>query len=364
MTDSTNEAAVLVIAAFGKRVNGRARPGKVYTHLEAIDRAVDRVTYVTPGPPANTSPGIEYRRVPPTRFRPLRLLLQWVIVLKLAHQEDYDLIISFSLLPYGLFALTAKAISATPAHLGIIGIDLDVHAASWYGGIVQAAFRQFDVVTVAGTDHRRRLIATGVEPDRAVSVLHPVAPRYSSVSPVASPTWDALWIGRFSEEKDPIAFVDAIAACHATGNRLSAVMVGRGSLESAVDRAIQQHGLEDHIDRPGWIADPVDIYREAKLLVVTSHREMLPLTIVEAMSVGLPVVSPPIGGIPDVVEDGHSGILVPDRSPTSFAAGIRGILDQYDQYAEQAGSVSDRLNADTEADAWRIVVARAAAPTT
>lgn len=358
MTDSTDGVAVLVIAAFGKRVDGRPRPGKVYTHLEAIDRAADRVTYVTPGPPASTSRGIEYRRVPPTRFRPLRLFFQWLIAIRLARQEEYDVIISFSLLPYGLFALSAKAVSRTPAHLGIIGIDLDVHATAWYGAVVRAAFRRFDVVTVAGADHRRRLIETGVPAERAVSVLHPVAPRFAVATPADSPTWDALWIGRFGEEKDPIAFVEAIAACHADGRRVSAVMVGRGALDQEVVQAIREHGLEDYIDTPGWVADPVDVYREARTLVITSHREMLPLTVVEAMSVGLPVVSPSIGGIPDVVEDGRSGVLVSDRSPTTIADGIVTVLADHDRFAAHAAAIPDRLNADTEAAAWQTVVAR------
>ena len=355
---STASADVLVIAAFGKRVNGQPRPGKVFTHLEPIARAANRVTYVTPGPPAHTSPGIEYRRIRPTQSRFLRLLLQWIVAIRLARSNEYDVIVSFSLFPYGFFALSAKYLSGTPAHLGIIGIDLDVHASGRYGTLVRWAFRRFDVVTVAGEDHRLRLINAGVAPNRAVSVLHPVAPRFAHAGPDDDPAWDVLWIGRMSPEKDPITYVKAIQECHERGQPVTAGMVGRGPVDGTVAAVVRDCGLTTSLSQPGWMPDPIDAYRNAKLLVVTSRREMLPLSLVEAMSVGIPVVAPAIGAIPDVIEDGQDGIIVDNRSPATFATAIMTILDEHDQFADRAAQLPNRLNAESEAQVWRTIFAR------
>lgn len=344
-----------MIAKFGTWVHGEPRVNKIETHIQPIADAADHVDYVNAGPVSDQTTGITYHSIEKSRFKLITLIKQFLVALKLAWANDYDLVVSYSLPPYGVFALIIKYLTRTPAHLGIIGADLDVHANAWYSPLIVWLFRRFDVVSVAGREYEERLQELGVPEERIYSVLHPVSNEFAEVSVVEEPAYDILWLTRMSSEKNPLLFVEILAELRDRSVPFSAAMVGSGPMDDEVADAITEHGLDEMVDTPGWTDNPVEYYRNARIYVLTSDREMLPLTLVEAMFVGLPSVAPRRGGIPDIVQNHESGFVIEETSVELYANRIEQLLtdDELHQLlATNAQTVTSKLSNEAVSKTW------------
>ncbi|WP_049923563.1 glycosyltransferase family 4 protein [Halopiger djelfimassiliensis] len=312
--------------------------------------------------PASDVDGARAVRVPDVGPRLLRLVLLFFVALYEGYRNDYDAVASISLFPYGCYALALKALYGYPAHLGIIGIDLDHHAQQWYGPLPRWAFRRFDAVSVPGSVHATRLERCGVPDDRIERLTNPIdVETYRPPADGDADTdYEFVWVGRFSEEKDPHRFVDALAELSASGREFRAVMVGDGPLRPAVADEIAARGLDGAVDLTGWVDDPAAYYRRSSVFVLTSGRDALPLVLLEAMASRLAPIAPPIGSIPDVVSDGENGIVVRDRDPETFAAAMERCLDEPARrrsLAATATEVRDEFSMERASDDWRRILA-------
>lgn len=142
-------------------------------------------------------------------------------------------------------------------------------------------------------------------------------------------------IGRLIEKK---GFADLIAACAllgARGRTFACRIIGEGPLEEKFRAQIAEAGLGDSVRLMGrqTQAQIATQLADASLFVLPCTREVdggmdnLPTVIMEAMAAGLPVVSTPLAGVPEMVEAGTSGELVPDRDPAALAAAIELLID-------------------------------------
>ena len=137
-----------------------------------------------------------------------------------------------------------------------------------------------------------------------------------------------LYVGRFHHRKGIGDFLDAAAEVvrsHDVGFKL----VGKGPLEAEMHQQAADLGIADrteflgHVDRQRL----VQLFGGATVFVLPSHYEGLPTTMLEAMAAGAPVVATEVSGVPDVIDDGENGLLVPPRQPSRLAAGIDELLD-------------------------------------
>ncbi len=89
-------------------------------------------------------------------------------------------------------------------------------------------------------------------------------------------------------------------------------LIGHGSEEKSIKEAIEKLGLSQHVRFLPWLSPPRvrDELREADLFVLCSLRESMPISLLEAMAMGVPVVATRVGGVPEVVRDGETGLLV------------------------------------------------------
>ena len=134
-------------------------------------------------------------------------------------------------------------------------------------------------------------------------------------------------IGRMSRQKGHADFVAAARSVAARLPMARFLLVGDGECRPAVVRRIAAAGLEDRFifagaqeDIAGWLA-AMDV------VVLPSLWEGLPYVLLEAMAAGRAVVATRVGGIPDVVEDGVSGRLVPPRDPEALALALAALLE-------------------------------------
>lgn len=120
-------------------------------------------------------------------------------------------------------------------------------------------------------------------------------------------------LGRFVWAKGFDDFVSAFAKVAAQVDNAFAVIVGQGELRDKVAAQIDSLGLSDRILLPGYLphAAVMNILAASDLYVMSSRTEGIPFALLEAAAFGLPIVSTRCGGVPEVVTDGESALLVP-----------------------------------------------------
>lgn len=134
------------------------------------------------------------------------------------------------------------------------------------------------------------------------------------------------FFGRFSKEKCPVKFVD-IAARLKELDGITWLMTGGGDQFERVRGRIARNGLERSILTPGIVADVKPFLAGTHVVVIPSMIEGIPIVLMEAMSLGIPVVASRVGGIPDVIRDGHNGFLCAAGDLDGFAARIKLLHD-------------------------------------
>lgn len=100
------------------------------------------------------------------------------------------------------------------------------------------------------------------------------------------------------------------------------VIVGDGERRAELEGLARQTGLDNVVHFTGWRRDLPTIYADTTVLVLTSRNEGTPVSIIEAMAAGVPVVATAVGGVPDVLRRGDLGKLVPPDDPTALAEAI------------------------------------------
>ena len=122
----------------------------------------------------------------------------------------------------------------------------------------------------------------------------------------------AIVVARMDALKGHATLLRALALLRETGSRLTTLFVGDGDERPDLERLARESGLDAaHIRFLGFRQDVTDLLAASDLFVLPSLSEGLPLSILEAMSQGLPIVASNVGGIPELVENGRQGVLVP-----------------------------------------------------
>ncbi len=113
--------------------------------------------------------------------------------------------------------------------------------------------------------------------------------------------YDIVFLGRLSPQKNPQRFISIISKATRRLSNMKAAMIGSGALEAECRQLIQQKKLSQTIDLHGFMENPYVILSQAKLLCITSDWEGFGLVAVEALSLGVPVLAAPVGGLPGIV---------------------------------------------------------------
>jgi glycosyltransferase involved in cell wall biosynthesis len=130
------------------------------------------------------------------------------------------------------------------------------------------------------------------------------------------------FVGRFVPVKNPKTIVDAFASVAAAVPNAWLLMGGDGPLRPEVEKAVQEAGLSSRVKLIGWTEDLAAVYGAIDICVLSSSNEGTPVALIEAMASGRTVVSTQVGGVPDLVRDGETGVLVPPGSASNLAAAI------------------------------------------
>ena len=133
-----------------------------------------------------------------------------------------------------------------------------------------------------------------------------------------------ITVGRLAAPKDPVTLVRALARVH--GSPFTATIVGDGPDRAAVEAEIRAAGLEGVVELAGERHDVPRLLADADVFVLSTRSEGAPLSVLEAMAAGLPVVASAVGGVPEIVADGATGLLVPPDDAAALAAALEQLL--------------------------------------
>lgn len=167
-------------------------------------------------------------------------------------------------------------------------------------------------------------------PSRLARVVRNGIAEYSppSLSPETSATVVVGSVSRMETAKGTEHLVEAFARLAGEHPAAKLVMVGEGSGRKPALELLASRGLSDRAELPGWVAGDVGaVLAGFDIFVLPSLWEGLPYAILEAMRAGLAIVSTDVGGIPEAIEDGVTGLLVPPASTEALASAIGRLLD-------------------------------------
>lgn len=149
-------------------------------------------------------------------------------------------------------------------------------------------------------------------------------------APIASPrALRLIYVGRLVRTKGLYEALQGLAMARTEGVAASLVLVGSGSDQASLSAWAEQLHL-GHAVRfagPAFDADKLALYGEADALLFPTYSEGLPYTLLESMAAGLPAITTPVGGIPDVMADGIHGLFVPPRDAAAVASAIVRLAD-------------------------------------
>jgi glycosyltransferase involved in cell wall biosynthesis len=249
----------------------------------------------------------------------------------------------------------------------IHGSQLDLAATSSIRGLGLRLIGYLAVRSVVPTPWAGRTLSRlGV---RAVAISNPVriAPPTTERVRCLSSRLQLLFVGSLGERKGVPDLINAVSDARAAGDDVTLVLVGkeeqRGE-QRMIEEVISTRQQEDAITFAGLRnADQMRVlYASADVVCLPSQREVLPMALLEAMAFGLPVIASNVGGIPDLVEDGVTGLLVSPNSPDQLSAAISRLArdPELRRTLGQAAiaRVASIANPDTIAEQWHELYAR------
>jgi glycosyltransferase involved in cell wall biosynthesis len=189
------------------------------------------------------------------------------------------------------------------------------------------------LIAISREDQRRMVEVERIPPERTMFVPIGLPPLSQ---PTESDVRAQLGIGREAPVIGAVALLrpqkalhvllQAVAVLAREWPDIQLLLVGEGPEREMLERLARDLGLEQTVRFLGYRRDVADVLSALDVAVCCSDFEGTPAAIVEYMDAGLPVVATAVGGIPDLIEPGVHGLLVPARDPAALAAAIAELL--------------------------------------
>jgi glycosyltransferase involved in cell wall biosynthesis len=188
-------------------------------------------------------------------------------------------------------------------------------------------------IAVSREDQRRMVEVEGVDPARTLHIPlgigdSPRPARHSVRSELGIPADAPVLgvVGNLRSQKAHQVLIRATAELVGRWPDLRVLLAGTGPERQSLEGLVGELGLQHTVRLLGYRADVPDVLAAMDIAVCSSDFEGTPIAILEYMDAGLPVVATAVGGVPDVLDDGVQGLLVPRRDPEALARAIAELL--------------------------------------
>jgi glycosyltransferase involved in cell wall biosynthesis len=233
--------------------------------------------------------------------------------------------------------------------------------------------RQVDCFIAASEAIRQMLLADGVPPERTATVHEGIDLGHVLAAPAVN-VHEAFWLPHHAPIVGNIAALvphkghrHLIEAAHLVVQEIPDarfVILGEGELRGHLERLVAEHHLEKHVLLPGFRMDVLGCLKGFDLFVMSSVTEGLGTSLLDAMACSKAIVATTAGGIPEVVDDGRTGVLVPPHDHHRMAEAIVTLLkdDRLRRGMGEAGFLrfQERFTAERMVAATAAVYARVA----
>ena len=160
-------------------------------------------------------------------------------------------------------------------------------------------------------------------------------PMSDAIENIGAPIPTVVWMARVAPVKDPQALIRAAGALKKEGLGFKIVMAGeaRDYEQDFMDETralIDEHDVADRVAMPGWVHDTFDLMRGAQIGVQTSLSEGLSLTLLEQMMAGLAIVATDVADTSVAIEDGATGLLIPEQNDEALIDALRRVIADVD----------------------------------
>ena len=246
-----------------------------------------------------------------------------------------------------LLAETGDAVRMTTVH-GWLSRSVRERFYEWIN--VQTC-KRMDRVIVFCEDYRRRLLS-GRVPDKIIRVIPVGLDR--RVVPSAGIDFRQKWgvpedglliaqIGRLSMEKHPDIFVDVACRLADKFPHARFVLVGDGVMRGRLEQVVESAGKSDVIRFVGYVREVADVVDAVDIAVNCSATEGIPRTLLEAGAGGVPTVATDVGGVPDALDNGVTGILCPSGDARAIETGLVRLIEDAELRAKMGAAARERV---------------------
>jgi glycosyltransferase involved in cell wall biosynthesis len=244
--------------------------------------------------------------------------------------------------------LSQGGISHVHAHFGTNSAEVAMQAFLVSGlrySFTAHGYDEFDAPQALGLAHKirharfvvaissfgRSQLLRWIPPEQwsKIQVVHcGLEPGYGGQHKLAPIPGRLVCVGRLCGAKGHLIALEAAAVLAREGFNFELVLAGDGELRGEVERRIAELDLPGRVSITGWLSGPAvqEQILQAHALVQPSFAEGLPVVVMEAMALGRPVIASAVAGVPELVQDGRTGWLVPAGSAADLAAAMRACL--------------------------------------
>lgn len=155
--------------------------------------------------------------------------------------------------------------------------------------------------------------------------------QWSTLDRPKNPELHIGFIGRLVPVKRVDLFIHTIKQLNDQGTPSTGIIVGTGPLETKLRELAATLNIESKVLFKGFVNPSLQVLARFDALLMTSDHEGLPMTLLEALALGVPIIAHNTGGIPEVLSFGESGLLVEDHSAAGYAQAVRYTVEFPDQ---------------------------------
>jgi glycosyltransferase involved in cell wall biosynthesis len=138
-------------------------------------------------------------------------------------------------------------------------------------------------------------------------------------------------------------FLEGLSQAVAHHPETLSLIIGEGEQRASLENLIKEKGLEKHVYLPGYVESASEYIKGFNIFALPSIKEGLPYTLLEAGYAGLPVLTTTVGGIPEIIEDMKSGILIQPKKPAEIAHAIGFYADHPDIARQYARNLNESV---------------------
>lgn len=236
-----------------------------------------------------------------------------------------------------------------------------------YERLDQWALRHCDAVLVLSRDYEREIAGYGVPPARIHRVPSGIdvaelqqrvgrrdLRRELGLPPPGQGPPVVGMVARLSAEKGHQHFLKALHALQQRGQPVRGVLFGEGPLRVELTDHIAALGLSESVQLAGYVPEVADAYRCLDVLVSCSQFEGLPLNLIEAMALAVPVLAMATGGCADIVQDGATGRLVPPGDTAALTEALAAVCRDPQSRQRYAAAACRRVEELYSLEAWAV----------